>query len=143
MTPTITIRIAQLKQLQSLALVGAVGGFGDNFQSRWGGLGELKQLRELQIAGRIPELARTELPRLRGLARLDLAAAWMTDTELRSIAPLTQLRWLSLPLYSTSNKGLKELAGMTGLRHVEINGNTPLPAPQVSDEGLKYLAGLR
>ena len=31
---------------------------------------------------------------------------------------------------------------MTGLRHVEINGNTPLRTPQVSDEGLKYLAGL-
>ena len=68
---------------------------------------------------------------------LDFHGLKVTDSDVKELARLKNLRFIRLNGTQVTNAGLKQLAGLSDLRAVDLGGT------QVSDAGLKDLAGLK
>jgi hypothetical protein len=109
-----------------LLLVGTAARAGD---------GEDKAVTVIQkLGGRL-----TRDPKAKGkpVIHVDLGFTKMTDSGLKELAALKQLKVLFLHRTRVTNSGLKELAGLAQLEKLYLG------ATQVTDAGLKELRGLK
>ena len=68
--------------------------------------------------------------------RVDLSSTKATDNDLKALATLKDLQWLTLSQTVVTDAGLKELALLPALQVLELQGT------RVTDAGLKHLAPL-
>ena len=80
---------------------------------------------------------KAELPDVAVPFCLSLRSQRVTDGELKKLAGLKNLTWLSLGYGKYSDEGLKELAGLTNLTTLDVR------ISNVTGAGLKHLAGLK
>jgi internalin A len=84
-----------------------------------------------------PKQKLSDLPAITVPFGLDFHGLKLTDSDVKELARLKNLRFLRLNGTQVTNPGLKQLAGLSELQAVDLGGT------QVSDAGLKELAGLK
>ena len=101
----------------------------------------MPNLTSLSICDLKRKGATLDLSGLMALERLDLCfssySEKFVDADLKSLANLKQLKYLTIGPRDYSDKGMAYLAGLTNLEHLSIGG------AGLTDEGLKYMANMK
>jgi internalin A len=107
-------------------------------------LATLKDLRLLQLRSTATsDAGLKEVAELKGLRKLNLSFTKVTDAGLGHLAALPRLEWLDLSGNVQGNPGftdagLKDVGRITTLKFLDLSS-----APNVTNEGVKHLAGLQ
>jgi len=129
-------KLAALKSLKKLKVTDA-----DISIKGLNNLKKMPNLTNLSISDLKRKGAILDMSGLTAMERLDLSfrsySEKFVDADLKSLANLKQLKWLTIGPRDYSDKGMAYLAGLTNLESLSIGG------AGLTDEGLKYLANMK
>ncbi len=115
-----------------------------NLICRYSPITDLSPLKEMELTTldlRHTNVSDADVKNLAGLKKLHWLSLWgtrVTNVGLKELAGLKKLQWLSLENTGVTDVGLKELAGLQNLTHLSLYA-----VPTVTDAGVEPLAGLK